>query len=135
LICLVAILVAAGTARFSARLAAVEFGRRVTQAVSVVSNEGFADTAAFREWFNDPDVAKYVNRARMVSFLGSGYVRRMNDLQTGMLYCSEQASLPPERRFVAPPPLKYLKIETGDHSDEGVTKAVESLIVTYHSRL
>jgi hypothetical protein len=135
LICLAALLVLVGIGRFSARLAAVGFGKTVVSAFSVLSKSGFADTADLRKFFNDPELTKYANRAKALSFLGGGYAQRISDLQTGMIYCSEQLSLPPPDRFAAPPSLKYLHIESSDHTDEGVVNATSELILTFFSRL
>ncbi len=121
--------------RLYARQAAKGFGLQLGQAFALVSREGFANTAALRGLFADPDMAGYATRARQLSFLGGDYDERINALQTGMIYFSEQMSLSPDQRFASPPQLKHLTIEAGDHSDSGVAAAATKLILTYGSQL
>jgi hypothetical protein len=126
--------VAAMGGRFYAWQAARAFGQRLAGAFSFVSRDGFADTAALRGLFAEPEMAGYARRVRQFSFLGGGYEERLNELQTGMIYFSEQMSLPPERRFAAPPKLKYLPIETADPTDKGVGDAASKLILDYRTQ-
>jgi hypothetical protein len=95
----IGILVGAAVAgRLIARHSALKFGRRLGQTISVLGRDGFADTNGFRSFFANPEMSGYVSRVRQLSFLGGGYSERINDLQAGMIYYSEQVSLPPEKR-------------------------------------
>jgi hypothetical protein len=135
LISLVLLVAVAIGGRLYARDAARKFGRQVTQAYSVVGRSGFADTAALRGLFAEPEMAGYVDRVRRLSFLGGGYDELIGELQSGMIYFSEQIALPPQQRFAAPPALQHLVIDASDRSDAGVASAATKLIVSYASRL
>jgi hypothetical protein len=136
LVLVIALLIAAAVSgRLYARHSALSFGRRLGQAFSVLGREGFANTVALRDFFSEPEMAGYVNRVRQLSFLGGNYDERLGDLQAGMIYYSEQASLPPEKRFAAPPALKHLTITSSDRSDEGLAAAAGNFILSYASNL
>ncbi len=129
------LIVAAIGGRLSARHSALSFGRRLSQAFLVLGREGFANTAGLRAFFAEPEMAGYVSRVRQLSFLGGHYDERLSDLQTGMIYYSEQASLSPEKRFAAPPALKHFTITSSDHSEAGLVQAASNLILSYVSNL
>jgi len=138
LIFLIIVLLAAAavSGRVYARHSALKFGRSLAGAYSVLGREGFADTAGLRAFFAEPEMAAYASRVHQLSFLGGHYEERLNDLQAGMIYYSEQASLPPEKRFAVPPALKRLTIVTpGDHSDTGLADAGGNFIISYMSAL
>jgi hypothetical protein len=136
LILVIGFLVAAAVGgRLYARHGALSFGQRLGQAFSVLGRQGFANTTALRGFFSEPEMAGYVSCVRQLSFLGGRYDERLSDLQTGMIYYSEQASLSPEIRFAAPPALKHLTINSGDRSDAGLAEAAGNLISSFASQL
>lgn len=121
--------------RLYARYEAFVYGRGVAQAFFLLGREEFANTAGLRDFFSKPELADRARRVRQLSFLGGQYDKRVSELQTGLLYLSEQAALPPQKRFAEPPVLKYLSINAGDHSDKAIADAAAGLIPTYFSQI
>jgi hypothetical protein len=117
-----------------ARHNAFKFGRAMAGSFSCLGREAFADTDGLRKFLASPDMASPVSTVDSLSFLNGDYDEWIRDLQAGLIYYSEQASVPQPQRFAAPPRLKHFKIDTTDPSDEGLGKAAGALIVSYLKR-
>jgi len=114
------------------RYAARDYGRYVSSAFGSLGFGGFSQTDELRMFFNEPDLVACENRAKRSSILiGGGYVREIEALKTGMIYLSEQASLPEEKRLASPPRLEGLGIDASDRSDNGLARAAGKLILEY----
>ena len=133
-ISLIFLAVAAG-ARLYAHLTARAYGQQLGEALSVVSKSGFADTGSLRNYLAAPDMATRHIWVERLAFLGGGYGDLMEELKTGMLYCSEQIAVPVDQRFQQPPKLQRLRIPIHDRTDEGVVAAAVALILDYRESL
>ena len=117
-----------------ARHNAFKFGTTMLGAFATVGHEGFADTAELRKLFDHPQIAPYIRTVDRLSLVNGDHDERIRDLQAGLIYYSEQASVPQPQRFTTPPHLKHFQIDTTDPSDDGLMKAAANLILTYMER-
>jgi hypothetical protein len=129
------LLVVAIGGRIYARMNALNFGRKIAQGYMVLGKGEFANTAGLRTYFSEPDMVGYVTWVERLSFLGGGESERIRDLKAGLIYYSEQASLPTAQRFLSPPALKHLRIDISDRTDSGLEEAASNLILSYESQL
>lgn len=121
--------------RLYSRKSASDFGGGLAGALSTLNDEGFADTKGLREFLASPEMAKYPAVVRRFSLLGGSYDRRMNEVQAGLIYLSEQMSLPRERRFARPPALRYFKIQPDTSTDRSVFDAATKLVLDYRRQI
>ena len=125
----VAVMLLAG-GRLLARHQAAVYGGNVIGAMNLLSYSGFADTKCLEGWLADPAMSSIEKRAAL-----GGYGSLINDLKTGMVYFSSQASLPSGERFKSPPKLGRLHLDTTDRSKDGVLNGTLVLIRDYRARL
>lgn len=117
-----------------ARYHAIKFGQTMAASYSSLGRKSFADTAALRSYFASPEVAGHVRTVEKLSLFNSDYEEWIHDLQAGLIYYSEQASLPHYNRLAEPPQLQHLTIDINDPSEEGLAKASANLITSYLRR-
>lgn len=125
------VIVAAAGGRLAALKAAGDYGQYLAAAFSALGHEGFADTKELRGFFRDPHLMGCENRTHNLAFLGGGYNHRIHELKWGLVYLSEQMSLPVGQRLANPPSLQILSIDASDPSDQGLGKAAGELILEY----
>ncbi|RYD18835.1 MAG: hypothetical protein EOP88_21195 [Verrucomicrobiaceae bacterium] len=129
------VLVAAAGGRLAAMKAASDYGRHVAAAFSALGYGALTDTKEIKEFLRDPQLTGCENRTHNLAFLGGNYSRRVRELKEGIIYLSEQASLPEGKRFAAPPKLQSLSIDSDDPSDQGLGNAVGALILDFRQGL
>ncbi len=129
----VIVILAAAGGRLASLKAATDYGQHVAAAFSMLGPEGLADTKELREFLRDPQLMGCENRAHNLAFLGGGYIHRIHELKRGLVYLSEQMSVPAGERFAKPPAFEHLSIDTSDPSDRGMGKAVGKLLLDYRN--
>lgn len=124
-----------GGARFYGMYEASRYGRSIIGIFRTLGERGMSDTERLRMTLAEPDVDCHARRVRMLGPLALDYKWRINDLQNGLIYFSEQFGLPADKRFVTPPPkLRFFRINLpSDGSDEAYASAVADLIMQYMS--
>ena len=136
LIIVAAILVSGiAIAQSCARNGAQRVGGSVVGALSEVGNSGFKDTPALIEFFELPEVVDAAEQAARWDWLHFGYARRIDALKRGMIYLSQQASLPESERLAAPPDLAPFSLQTQNKTDQGLFDATLALELEYRQSL
>jgi hypothetical protein len=121
--------------RLVSRQAAVTYGTHIRKAYSSLGLAGFSDPDMRRDLFADPELVNCANRIHNLSFLGGNYAERISEFKIGIVYLSDQVSIPEQQRFSNPPTLRYLPVDTTCKSYLGLTKAVEALTLGYNAQL
>ena len=134
-IALITIAVIFVSGHLTARYCAWRFGKRLMEMYMTLGRQGAEDTDAARHALNGPQLSGYTNWAQRLSFFGGHYADQIDELKETFIYCLGQLGLPEERRFAAPPTLKYLKLNTNDHSDRGVAASASDLLLYYMAHL
>jgi len=132
---LIPLIVVAIGFRIIAHKAAKDYGDIFDQTLAGVSVSGFADTSALREFLSSPVATAPVNQLRSLRFVAGDYLGRIEELQRGVIYLSEQMALDPSQRFSNPPSLRHFSVNYSDSTDDGVAAAVKNLIVSYESQM
>ena len=124
-------LIAAG--RFYGRYETLQYGSDVIKVMSVMDEEGMKNPERLHGCLADPDIENCAKRVRQLSFLTIDYQQRIDDLQKGLDYMSEQCRLPEDKRFTPPlETLKYLQINPpADHTMQGIASATFDLLKQY----
>ena len=118
-----------------ARNGALNFGRSVAGALSEVSRSEFKNTPALIEFFEMPELADAAQQAARWDWLHFGYARRIDALKRGMIYLSQQASLPESERLASPPDLAPFSLQTQNKTDQGLFDATLALALEYRQSL
>jgi hypothetical protein len=132
-----AIIIVAGVTmpQSCARQGALSFGGGVIGALSEVSKSEFKNTAALMEFFEMPEIADAAHQAERWDLLNFGYARRIDALKRGMIYLSQQASLPESERLASPPEVTPYSLQTGNKTDQGLFDATLALALEFRLSL
>jgi len=118
-----------------ARSGALRFSGSVVGALSEISKSEFKNTPALIEFFKLPEVADAAQQAEQLDWLRFGYARRIDAVKRGMIYLSQQASLPESERLASPPDLTPFSLTTDNKTDQGLFDATLALALEFRLSL
>lgn len=129
----IAVIAAALAMRWQARRAALAYGMEL-QAALFEEQGAAADgqPRRQRDLFNEPRMLALEGALRSPwNVIGLDYLERAEDLRQGMVYLHIQLNQPTSLRFTRPPKLRHFTLEADDKSDDGVHKAIRTLMEDY----
>ena len=129
------LLVGGISARKISHSTAFDYGQSIQGAVAMVGASGFAETAKLRQFLASPDMAAKENRLKALSFVGGNYANLAGELQQGLIYLSEQMTLPEEQRFASPPTFEHLTLPIGGRTDDAILTTTVALLENYMAQL
>lgn len=121
--------------RLYSRKSAADFGGALAGSFTALGDESFADTKELKAFLVSPEMKKRSDTVKTFSILGGGYDVRMDEVQKGLIYLSEQMALPQDRRFGTMPVMHHFTIEPAGSSDRSVSDAAEKLILDYRRQI
>lgn len=121
--------------RLYARKSASEIGAALAASSTYRSGKGFSNTAALRDFLAGPEIQARRKAVQRFAILGGGYKDRIEELQQGLIFLSQQMALPEEQRSPTPPTLRHFEIELVTTSDRSVFDAASKLIHDFREQV